>query len=125
VRCALLLLSLCLSACGLIGDPPIYVQVEVWNRTLDPIWLIDQDGERLDVPACGNAFAPRFRVNLYAIWFDKGRYVQRQEGGGARPPNERIAVLSPRMSPILDLPASGPLPELPPCEGHLTVEDEF
>lgn len=120
-----MVLSLCLSGCGSInGSLPIYKQVEVWNRTLDHIYLLDQDGKRLDVPACGNAAAAGFRVNEWAIWTEQGRYIARQEGGQGGPPNERIFVLSPRDSPIMDVPASGPLPELPPCEGHPTVENK-
>jgi hypothetical protein len=121
VRHALIVFSLCLSGCG---PAPIYVQVEAWNRTLDPIFLLDQEGRRLDVPACGHAFAPTFRINEYGVWFEQGRYVGGAVGGQGGPPNERIFVLSSRQEPVVFVPPSGPLPELTPCEGHPTVENE-
>src|SRR5690349_16287227 len=100
-----------------------YLQVEVWNRTLDPIYLLDQDGKRLDVPACGNAVAPVFHVNDYAIWFEQGRYLGMSTGGSGGPPNERLIVMSARDDPIVYAPAFGPPPALPKCEGHPTVEN--
>ena len=118
-----LLVAVAMAGCGLV-ERPIMIQVEVWNRTLDPIWLIDQDGRRLDVPACGHAFAPTFRINEYGVWFEQGRYLAGGVGGQGVPPNERIFVLSPRQEAVVFVPASGPLPELPPCEGHPTVENE-
>lgn len=121
MRRALLLLSLCLSGCG---PAPIYVQVEVWNRTLDPIYVLDQDGKRLDVPACGHAVAPIFRVNEYAVWSDAGRYFRSSVGGQGPNTAERFIVLSPRMEPSVHVAASDPLPKLPPCEGHPTLENQ-
>jgi hypothetical protein len=124
VRRALLVLSLCLAGCGSAAGPASnFVQIQVWNRTLDPIYLLDHDGKRVNVPACGQAFAPSFHVDQWAVWTDNGRYVARQEGGQARPSVERFFVLSPRQEPIVDVSASDPLPSLPPCEGHPTVEN--
>ena len=103
---------------------PIYVQVEVWNRTLDPIYLLDQEGRRLDVPACGHAFAPTFRINEYEVWFEQGRYSRGSVGGQGQPPEYRFLVLSPRQEPVVLVASTAPLPELPPCEGHPSVENE-
>jgi len=106
---------LCLAGCG---PAAIYAETEVWNRTLDPIYLVDQDGRRLDVPACGYAVAPLFRVNEYAVWSDAGRYFRNTVGGPGNPAAERLIVLSPRIEPSVHVPSSGLIPQLPPCEGH-------
>jgi hypothetical protein len=122
VRLAIVVLSLWLSGCA--SPSGIYVQVEVWNRTLDPIFLVDQDGKRLDVPACGHAVAPVFHVNEWEVRTEQGRITKNSEGGqGGHPPNERYFIVGRRLEPVVTLPASGPLPDLPPCVGHPTVED--
>jgi hypothetical protein len=109
---------LCLSGCG---PAPIYEPVEVWNRTLDPIYLLDQDGRRLDVAACGHATVARFRVNHYQVLTEGGLWFSGQVGGTGAPGRERWVIVT---GPFDNLRSVEPLdaePSLPPCLGHATV----
>lgn len=72
-------LAAVVAGCGAIGDlvnPPRHVLVwlEVWNRTLDPVFLLDQEGRRLDVPAWGHAVAAQFLMNRVEIRTEQGFY---------------------------------------------------
>lgn len=116
---ALLLIGAIVAGCG---PAPAYAQVEVWNRTLDPIWLIDQDGKRLDVAAGGYAIAPAFRVNRYDVFSDAGHYFRTETGGPGPYRNERRIILSPSRGVSLDLAPLDTFPPLPPCQGHPTLE---
>jgi hypothetical protein len=121
VRRALVVLSLCLSGCGWISGPaPLDVKVDVWNRTLDPIFLVDQLGTRLDVPACGHASAESFRVNAYKVFTESGEWTGGQEGNVTGLPWHRFIISASRSDPIDTVTGTGPLPELPACEGHPT-----
>ena len=110
---------MCLAGCG---PAPAYAQVEVWNRTLDPIWLIDQDGKRFDVGPCGYAAAASFRVNEYAVWSKAGRYFRSETGGPGPYRDQRLIVLSPSKNLSMSLAPLDLFPPMPPCEGHPTEE---
>jgi hypothetical protein len=119
VRRALVVLSLCLSGCGWISGPvPLDVKVDVWNRTLDPIFLVDQLGSRLDVPACGHASVESFRVNDYKVFTENGLWFGGSEGNVSGLPWHRFIVTASRDDPLVTVVGTGPFPELPGCEGH-------
>jgi hypothetical protein len=91
----------------------------VWNRTLDPIFLLDQDGKRLDVAACDYAETPIFRMNEYQVFTDDGLWFSGSEGGsGPAPAGRRFVIVARPSEPLQDVPAVGSAPPLPACEGH-------
>jgi hypothetical protein len=122
VRALPFLITVVAAVVAACGPPAGYAQVEVWNRTLSRIWLIDQDGKRLDVAACGYAITPAFRVNRYDVWSDAGHYFRTETGGPGPYRNERLIVLSPSKGMSLGLAPLDTFPAMPRCEGHPTLE---
>lgn len=115
------------AGCGAIDElvnppKPVLVQLEVWNRTLDPVFLLDQAGQRLDVPACGHAVAAQFLMNEVEIRTQEGLYFGTgTTGAGDSGRGQRIVITStPGDSHAA---AEEPL-VLPPCEGHPEVQPD-
>jgi hypothetical protein len=115
----LLLVASMVAGCG-VFERPLDVQLDVWNRTLDPIFLVDQLGTRLDVPACGHASAESFRVNDYKVSTESGLWFGGGEGNVSGLPSHRFIISASAHDPLVSVPGTGPLPELPACEGHPT-----
>src|SRR5207249_2331923 len=100
-------------------EPAIDVRLEVWNRTLDPVAVVDLQGKRVDVPACGFAIADVFRVNAFTVSTAAGVYQQLGEGGVVTEPRERrLLVTSVLTERSRYFSASDPMPKLPTCVGH-------
>ena len=126
--CGLLTLSvLALAGCrelDLAGPPapPTIVRFEVWNRTELPVFFLDEDGRRLDVPACGTAVADAFRMDSVRVGAADG-YIFGFGSSHFEPldPKPQYLVLVARSGesfPQLD-PPTGPLP---PCRGLPEVQ---
>jgi len=112
--------SACTSVSDLVNQPkPVIVQLEVWNRTLDPIFLLDQNGQRLDVPACGHAIAAQFQVNQVEVRTEEGFYFGSGTSGAgdAGRPQSMVITSTPGDAREAVDPAA-----LPPCEGHPEVQ---
>lgn len=117
----LLTLSGCTSINSLVNPPKdLVVQLEVWNRTLDPIFLVDQDGERLDVPACGHAIATQFHVNEVEVRTEQGFYFGSGTTGAGDPGRGQRMVITATPGDATQ-PGQDPA-VLPPCEGHPEVQ---
>lgn len=115
-----LALSGCTSVSDLVNPPkPVIVQLEVWNRTLDPIFVVNQTGQRLDVPACGHAIAAQFQVNQVEVRTEQGFYFGSGTSGAgdAGRPQYMVITSTPGDSRDATDPAA-----LPPCEGHAAVQ---
>jgi hypothetical protein len=120
---AFLLLATALGGCGLIGEltgqsqPQVIADVEVFNRTLEPFFLVAADGERLDVPACGDARDVDFRVERVEVRTDLG-HIHTFGWASRGPGRDRLVLVETERSdeafPLLGVP---PEP-LPPCVGH-------
>lgn len=105
------------TGCSTVGaDLPraTVTRLEVWNRTLQPIWLTDAERLVLRVPACGRAAAPSYAVDRVEIRTEDG-YVA--TFGAAEPdprpprPQYLVVTASPGpFEPLADLPEV-PLPE--------------
>lgn len=112
------------AGCSAISDlanvpRPVLVPLEVWNRTLDPVFLLDEDGRRLDVPACGHAVAPEFLLNEVEIRTEEGFYFGTgTTGAGDTGRGQRLVITA---TPGDSRAAQDPL-DLPPCEGHPKVQ---
>jgi hypothetical protein len=67
-----------LTGCGLISElvggapPAVTADLSVYNRTEDDIFLVAADGERLPVPACGDARDDSFRIDQVEIRTEDG-----------------------------------------------------
>lgn len=126
LRCAiagtlLLALSACTGVNSLVNPPKdLVVQLEVWNRTLDPIFLVDQDGRRLDVPACGYALATQFHVNKVEVRTEQGFYFGSGTTGAGDPGRGQSMVVT--ATPGDSTQPGGDPTVLPPCEGHPEVQ---
>jgi len=107
------------AGCG-VFERPLDVQLDVWNRTLDPIFLVDQLGTRLDVPACDHASAVSFRVNDYKVFAETVLWFGGGEGNVSGLPWHRFIVSASPHDPLVSVLGTGPLPDLPACEGHPT-----
>jgi hypothetical protein len=121
---AFIALALTVGACTAVNDlvnppKPVVVELQVWNRTLDPIFLINQQGQRLDVPACGHAIAERFQVNRVEVRTEQGFYFGSGTtgAGDAGRPQSMVITSKPGDSRDAVDPAA-----LPPCEGHPEVQ---
>lgn len=109
-----------LAGCALIGDlpgrglPPVTADLSVYNRTEEDIFLVAADGERLSVPACGDARDPSFRIDQVEV---------RTEAGYIRAFGMGDSFLE-GLSTFADgIPEERQVaPELPPCEGHPAVQ---
>ena len=112
-----LLAGLCLAsvlaACDVLGQlGSTVVPLEVWNRTLDPVFLVDETGRRIDVPACGHAEAQSIDVDHVMVHTEVG-YVY---GFGTRGPSSQYLVLV-ALDGESELTTSPPL-SIPACQGH-------
>jgi hypothetical protein len=117
----LLTLSGCTGINSWVNPPKdLVVRLEVWNRTLDPIFLVDQDGRRLDVPACGHAIAAQFHVNKVEVRTELGFYFGSGTTGAGDPGHGQKMVVT--ASPGDSTPPGGDPAVLPPCEGHPEVQ---
>lgn len=128
-RLLLLLLLACAAGCGLmdsIDDPPVTrTKLSVWNRTEHDLFLVDERGERLDVPRCGQGVAEDFQLNTVTIRAAEG-YVATfaapaVSADEVRPMFLVITADSDDTSrynfPVREDPA-----DLPPCEGQPQIQ---
>jgi hypothetical protein len=107
-----LVLGALVAGCGIVGElsSPI-VPLEVWNTTHEPIFLIDEAGRRIDVPACGHADAQLMDVSLVKVRTEVG-YVY---GFGTRGPEKQflVFVAADGESDLTTIPPVA----IPPCQG--------
>ena len=98
---------------SLIRGPgtPIFIRLEVWNRTLEPMFLVDADGRRLDVPACEHSVATTFRVNDVRVRTEEGYFLG--FGGGTGETQYLVLVADPAEMSREEFPPVA----VPPCEG--------
>ena len=118
----------CLCGCSLlreVGDgppPPVVAQLEVFNRTEDPIYLVAADGERLDVPACGRAMDKSFRVDQVRVRAEGG-YIRGFGSGDPSFAGLSLVLVEVARAELSGIPTLGPLTDpLPPCTGHPEVQ---
>jgi hypothetical protein len=119
-RTALLALgSIVLAGCtaidGLFRGDPIR-QMEVWNQTLDDVFLIDDDGRLISVPACGHAAAAPLAVDRVDLRTDAGRISTFASRG--IPGSQYLVVVAAQGE---SFPTNQRPVALPPCAGHPTV----
>jgi hypothetical protein len=110
----------CTTVSELVNPPkPVVVQLQVWNRTLDPVFVVNQKGQRLDVPGCGHAIADRFEVNRVEVRTEHGFYfgAGTTGAGDAGRPQSMIITATPG-----DSRDAADSAALPPCEGHPQVQ---
>ena len=117
--------GLILAGCGPIDsmlrppDAPAVVRFEVWNRTLDPVFLLDADDRVLSVDACGHAVAEQLRVNKVDVRMDAG-IVFSFSGASVAPtgaPQYLVVVAAVGES----VPSAQRPVGLPACHGHPNV----
>ena len=101
---------------NILGIQPI-APIEAWNTTTVPIFLIDRDGRRLDVPACGHAEATELRMDRVEVRTEAG-YIY---GFGTQPDGARqylVFVAADGASELTTIPPVA----IPPCQGRPTVQ---
>ena len=122
VASLLALASVMLAACDVVDglvrgpDAPVYGKLEVWNRTTEPLFLVDREGRRLDVPACGHAVAEQFEFHEVRVRHEDG-YVLGFGGGSGTTQYLVLVARSMAMSREEFPPAA-----LPPCAGRPEVQ---
>lgn len=118
----LTLMALALAGCDLFDDvvrgpdAPRYARHEVWNATTEPLFLIDREGRRLDVPACGHAVADQLEVHGIEVRTEAG-YVM---GFGSGDSETQYVILVARSSDIFH--SQVPPVAIPPCQGRPEVQ---
>jgi hypothetical protein len=105
---------LTLAGCGAIDGGRI-VPLEVWNRTLEPIFVSDDDGRQIDVPACGHAGPKLLRMDVVMVHGKADRNGLGFHASADGAPQYLVFAVAPAG---LDLTTIRPI-DLPPCEGHL------
>jgi hypothetical protein len=76
------------------------------------------DGEVLEVPACGGASDPTFRVDMVIVRA-AGGYVRGFGGDVTNVGRQRLVLVEVARAADSGLPEPAPPPDpLPPCEGH-------
>jgi hypothetical protein len=76
------------------------------------------DGEVLEVPACGGASDPTFRVDMVIVRA-AGGYVRGFGGDFTNVGRQRLVLVEVARAADSGLPEPAPPPDpLPPCEGH-------
>lgn len=120
-------LALALGGCAFIGDfpgrrpPPVTADLLVYNRTEDDIFLVAADGERLSVPACGDARDASFRIDQVRVRTDIG-YI-RGFGMDLSVKGHQLILVEIARSEDAGIPVEGPIAsQLPPCQGHPQVQ---
>ena len=118
----LALAALVLAGCDILQDvvrgpdAPSYARLEVWNATTAPLFLVDREGRRLDVPACARAVADVFEQQRVEVRTDAG-YVM---GFGSPGGETQYIILVARASDLYH--SEIPPVAIPPCEGKPEVQ---
>lgn len=103
-------------------DPPVYVDLEIHNRTLDNLVYENSDGRRAEVPGCGSVRAEGFSLDTVNV---------RAPGGYVRAFGAADPAFAGREMHLVELPSAaasgipvlGPAPaNLPPCDGHAQAQ---
>ncbi|HEV8251810.1 MAG TPA: hypothetical protein VGQ66_00355 [Candidatus Limnocylindria bacterium] len=117
-----------LAGCALIGDlpgrglPPVTADLSVYNRTEEDIFLVAADGERLSVPACGDARDPSFRIDQVEVRTEAG-YIRAFGMGDSFLEGRQLFLVEVASTFADGIPEERQVaPELPPCEGHPAVQ---
>lgn len=115
-----------LTACGIddFRNPPapVVAHLEVFNRTEADIFYVAADGERLDVPACGSATDPTFRVDDVRVRAEDG-YIRGFGAGGQELAGRHLFLVEVSRAADSGIPSTEPPPEpLPPCAGVPEVQ---
>jgi hypothetical protein len=106
------------SGCAGGGVPPVVAELEVFNRTVEDLLYVAADGEVLEVPACGSASDPTFRVDVVRVRA-AGGYVRTFGGDFTNNGPRRLVLVEVARAADSGLPEPVPPPDpLPPCEGH-------
>jgi hypothetical protein len=116
VSLATVFLSGCDFARNILGIEPI-APVEVWNTTTVPIFLVDKDGQRIDVPACGHAAPKALRVDMVEVRTEAG-YIY---GFGTQPDGARQYLIFVAVDGASELTTIPPI-AIPPCRGRPNVQ---
>jgi len=118
------------AGCSLVGDlpnetnPPVVVELEVFNRTEGDIFLVAADGERLDVPACGRALDETFRIDAVRMHSQLG-YIRGFGVGDEAFAGRPLFLVELASAAESGIPTVGAPPEpLPPCVGLPEAQPE-
>ncbi len=114
-----LICSVLLTGCGALDallDPPVIADLTVFNRTEMEILLLSAEGERLKVPACGQARDEDFRIDVVRVGADD-LYV-RSFGVGSDLAGQKVHLVELADGSASGIPALGSPPDpLPACDG--------
>jgi hypothetical protein len=121
-----LCLSLLVTGCQLIdrfADPPVYVDLEIHNRTVDALTFENAEGQRVEVPACESVTVESFAVDAVTVRAPGGYVRGFGAGGDPSLSGERMHLIEVPSAQDSGIPIPGPAPEaLPPCEGHAEAQ---
>jgi hypothetical protein len=113
-----LVATVIVSGCAGGGAPPVVAELEVFNRTVEDLLYVAADGEVLEVPACGSASDPTFRVDAVRVRA-AGGYVRAFGGDFTNNGPRRLVLVEVARAADSGIPEPVPPPDpLPPCEGH-------
>ena len=119
---ALLLATFAIAGCDILQavvrgpDAPIYAKLQVWNTTTEPLFLVDREGRRLDVPACDHAVAEQLDLRDVRVRHEDG-YVLGFGGGTGR--TQYLVLVARSMDVSRE---EFPPTAIPPCAGKPEVQ---
>ena len=109
--------ALLLQGCSLLGrvdlHGPAIVRLEVWNQTLDDVFLVDPAGRLISAPACGHAEPAQIDVSRVELRIDGGRITTFGSAGMGGPQYLVVVAAEGESFPTEARPV-----RLPPCAGH-------
>jgi hypothetical protein len=96
-------------------------RLELWNRTTTDLFLVDRNGVRVDLPACGRASTNALDLSQMVEVRAEDGYVSAFGTGDLDEMTTYMVVMDGEPS----MNVTPPIPPLPPCQGEPQVQPGF
>ena len=118
-------LAVALTGCAALEsalEPAVYVNLDIHNRTLDPLVFENADGQRVEVPACYSVRVEGFSLDTVNVRAPDG-YVRAFGAADGAFAGQEMHLIELASAAASGIPVLGPAPaNLPPCEDHAEAQ---